>query len=331
MGLLLIYLFLCAASFFWSVDYIQTAVKVAEIVTDLCLIAAICRVDGSNRAFDKMMQTLLSACMLVQISILIGMIMFRGTFLSTSNGALGFKLTGGIVSANSVGGICVFTIICLLNAPQMPHKFFYMFISLLELFLCQARTSMVSIVLVLAVYGIKSKNKIAYFGAALCSLLVVYFNLDSFYAYFLRGTDAMNMQTMSGRTIMWDNAKVLIQEKPLLGYGFGAGGEMVSELNSGMTSLHSGIYECIIGVGYIGFTLLLLTYVCVLFSFFRMAKKHGIKSIVFEGMLLIDLTIRTYMSTGIGGWHSHTIMVWFLLVASLSYGHEITLSADRIR
>lgn len=328
MDFLLFYLLICAASILWSVNGIQTAVKVVEIFVDLFLIAAICKKEGSYEAFDKMMKTLMCTCIVVQISIFIGMLFFPGTYFSSSRGALGVKLTGGIVSANSVGGICVFTLICLLNTYQMSHKKIYFIISVIELVLCQARTSMVSILLVMIIYAIKSRNKIAYLGVAFCALIAVYLNFDFFSAYFLRGTDPLNMQTMSGRTVMWENAKLLIKQKPLLGYGFGAGGEIVSKLNNGMTSLHSGIYECIMGVGYIGFILLVLTYVCVLVYYFKMVIKYGIKNMIFDGMLLIDLSIRTYMSTGIGGWHSHTIMVWFLLVASMSRGYVISLDIN---
>lgn len=323
MDFLLIYIFICAASILWSVNGIQTAVKVAEILVDLCLIAAICKKEGTCAAFDKMMKTLMCTCIVVQISIFIGMLIFPEIYLGSSRGALGVKLTGGIVSANSVGGICVFTLICLLNMPRMSYRVFYFFISIIELVLCQARTSMVSILLVLVVYAIKSKKKIVYLGLAICVIIVAYLNLDFFTAYFLRGTDVTNMQTMSGRTVMWENAKILIEQKPLLGYGFGAGGEMVSRLNNGMTSLHSGIYECLMGVGYIGFLTLILTYICVIACYFKLVLRYGIKNMVFDGMLLIDLTIRTYMSTGIGGWHSHTIMIWFLLAASLSRGYVI--------
>ena len=45
-----------------------------------------------------------------------------------------------------------------------------------------------------------------------------------------------------------------------------------------------------------------------------------------EIMLLSDLTIRTYMSTGGGGWHSHVLMIWFVLVTAFSIQQTGTLT-----
>ncbi len=326
MGTLLIYISVCAFSTFWSVDMIQTFVKVCEILVDVMLISAIVIKEGIDKALYKLLYVLMRMSIVVEIYIALGSVFMHSSFITFSRGILGVQLTGGIVSANTVGGISVFIICCLLNIQYIKYKPAIMILAITELFLSQARTSIVSLLIMFVFYLFQTRHKVLYAITAVIACAILYYYWDLVILYLLRGTDITNMQTMSGRTTMWDYAKVYIQKRPLLGYGFGSGGEMVSTLNNGMTSLHSGIYECLMGVGYTGLSILLLTYILVIKRLIRKVFKYGMRNNTLEIMLLSDLTIRTYMSTGGGGWHSHVLMIWFVLVTAFSIQQTGTLT-----
>lgn len=316
--ILILYLLLCFGSVFWSVDKIQTLIKVMEIAVDMLLISTILQTEEKETALYKLFYVLLGMCILLQIYVALGAVVMHSKFLTFSRGVWGIKLTGVIVSADSLGGICVFVLAALMNMKDIKYRKIFMSIAIVELLLCQARTSLISFSLIALFVFFRTKNKFLYISAGLIVGLLTFKYRDYVYKYFLRGSDALNMKTMSGRTVMWNNAKSMIAQKPWFGYGFGSGGEIISLQNNGMTSLHSGIYETLIGVGYIGFSLLVIIYLFMLAILIRNIILHGLKNNVLEIMLFSDLTIRSYMSTGIGGWHSHVLMIWLLLVFSYS-------------
>lgn len=317
--LLIIFLVYCLTSTFYSVDKIQTAIKVIELFIDLWLILELLE---EEKNYEKVFFRLIAIIMIVMVFSLvvtfIGMVIMPGTFLRKSSSIIGFQLTGVILSSNSIGAAAVLLLIGLLHTPRFRGKILFMCLPLGAIFLAQARTALISLLCILVVYLLASKHKFRYLLIVIPLLLIGYSNMDLIKAYFLRGADAGNIQTMSGRITMWNAAKVLIEKKPLMGYGFGSGGEIISKAHHNMSSLHSGVYETIIGIGYIGFIILLIIYIICIGLMVRSVLKNGIRKNSFEIMFMMDISIRSYVSTGLGGWHSYGIMMWYLMLISLS-------------
>ena len=326
--LFIIYLVYGGVSVAWSVDALQTAVKVVELFVDVLVISKAVEIDGIDIAAKKLTKIVLAGCVLVEFYALAGFVVMNGTFFSASSGILGRHLTGVIVSADSLCGIMTLVICYYLNFRKGFWDNVILALAFVVLFLGQARTSLISVLIMLMIYFFRTNKKFFYVGLLGVLGVVAFYNWDTIYAYFVRGSTDENLRNMSGRTVMWGWARELIAERPLFGYGFGSGGEMVST-RIGMSSLHSGVYETLMGVGYVGFIQLIIIYVLTIIELVRNILVYGISKNVFEIMLLIDLTIRTYVSGGIGGWQSQQMMIFLIIIFGYSHFGNLGTLASR--
>ncbi|MCD8096229.1 MAG: O-antigen ligase family protein [Ruminococcus sp.] len=317
--LFFVYILYCGLSTMWSVDALQSAVKAAELLVDVLVVSTAIRTYGVEEAASKLVKITVTVSVLVEVYVIFGFMLMNSTFFKVSKGILGRQLTGVIVSADSLCAMSILLICFYLNAEKSRTKNLILIMAFVELILGQARTSLVSAVIILAIYFFRTKRKYLYISVAAVVLFIAFQNWDTLVAYFIRGTDEVNMQTMSGRTTMWSQARTLIAERPWFGYGFGSGGEIVSsQIN--MSSLHSGIYETLMGVGLVGFVQIVAIYIITLIYLIRSCIRDGISNSVFEIMFLIDMSIRTYMSTGLGGWQSQHMMIFIVLMFALPWG-----------
>ena len=204
----------------------------------------------------------------------------------------------------------------MLNSHR-KYKRILLFVSGITLILAQARTSLIIACLIFIIQLFSTKHKARYIVVIIPIILLAINNLDLINSYFLRGAAESNIVGMSGRKYMWELAEGYINNRPFLGYGFGAGGFIVaSKIN--MSSLHSAYYETLMGIGYIGGVILLSIYIYSGSLLAINTIRKGIYNNSVEIMLFIFFTIRSYTSLGIANWHSYEIIVWIILVFCIS-------------
>lgn len=125
---------------------------------------------------------------------------------------------------------------------------------------------------------------------------------DSFFKHFERDTETggESMFTLTGRMATWGASAVLISERPLLGYGYGVGGEVFSDprfqdprfaqwTGSARISLHNGYLSTLVEVGFIGFIISVLIYALPVLRARRYPPGHAKAfslSIVFMGLMM---------------------------------------------
>lgn len=315
--------FVAAGSLIYTVDFIETFFKIFEILADFLLIVALFQNDDQDETIKDILKITVGMYIFMLVAAAIGFILLRnvGIFGRTNDGLLGMQLMGGIVGANSIGNMAVILWIWLINKPKFKYKLVLYGLSLFIILFAQSRTSLIlmAVMLLFNIFG--AKHKVVYIGAIAILVAVLINAQDLVSEYFIRGAAMSNITSMSGRTKMWEVAREYIAVRPLLGYGYGVGGYIVSSRFEDMSSLHNGVYETLMGIGYLGLIPQVMIYVGTCLGIGIRILKNGIKRYTFECMVIIYLTVRTYTSTGIGGWHSHEMIVWLFLammVASMN-------------
>lgn len=315
--------FVAAGSLIYTVDFIETFFKIFEILADFLLIVALFQNDDQDETIKDILKITVGMYIFMLVAAAIGFILLRnvGIFGRTNDGLLGMQLMGGIVGANSIGNMAVILWIWLINKPKFKYKLVLYGLSLFIILFAQSRTSLIlmAVMLLFNIFG--AKHKVVYIGAIAILVAVLINAQDLVSEYFIRGAAMSNITSMSGRTKMWEIAREYIAVRPLLGYGYGVGGYIVSSRFEDMSSLHNGVYETLMGIGYLGLIPQVMIYVGTCLGIGIRILKNGIKRYTFECMVIIYLTVRTYTSTGIGGWHSHEMIVWLFLammVASMN-------------
>jgi O-antigen ligase len=81
---------------------------------------------------------------------------------------------------------------------------------------------------------------------------VLFFSLgaDLRQSLLVRDKTQEKIETLSGRTLLWDDYMAASAERPLLGFGYAIGARMVSSIYS--TNTHNSFYGALIGTGWVG-------------------------------------------------------------------------------
>lgn len=172
----------------------------------------------------------------------------------------------------------------------------------------QSRASLILIPLIafLRLFKPKSKYTSLYLMLIFVILLFLAINIDLLLSYLLRGQSAADFNSLSGRKMIWSYAFEYISKCPILGYGFGAGGELVGQVLpgafNGLQHMHNGIVETLLGTGTLGCILIVLPYLFISLTVFKRLLKEGIKNNLYDIVILSFFAIRTYTSLGIGSW-----------------------------
>lgn len=302
-------------SLFYTVDFVETGFKVFEILADFLLVVALFQKENQSKMIRDIIRITIGMYIFMLLSAALGFAVLHNVniFARNNDGLLGTQLMGGIVGANSIGNMAVILWIWLINEPKFKNKIFLYGLSLFIILFAQSRTSLILMAFMLLFNVFEAKHKMLYVSTIVILVLLLYNAQALVSEYFIRGAALSNITSMSGRTKMWAVARKYIAERPLLGYGYGVGGYIVSSQFENMSSLHNGVYESLMGIGFFGLIPQVLIYIGTCLGIAKGILIKGIKSYSFECMMIMYLTVRTYTSTGIGGWHSHEMMVWFFL------------------
>jgi len=139
-------------------------------------------------------------------------------------------------------------------------------------------------------------------GLALVGAVLVFFVFPSdgdVTAMISRG-GGDNVGTLTGRTLIWAAAVELIAAKPLLGYGFGAGGRAIEAGYSAgawtTQSAHNAVLQTGLDLGGIGIALLILSVGLFVLNAFRIDRRFSIPLAV--AVVTISLVERGLYETG---------------------------------
>jgi len=146
--------------------------------------------------------------------------------------------------------------------------------------------------------------------------IVAVVNWDALLELFQRGQSESTFSSLSGRLVWWSAAIDAWKVHPWTGYGFGTGGRFVAlhDIGVSSSSLHSGYFEALVGVGLLGVIPMFLAIVLVTRWALRSLRSG---SYPMEAILIVPLLLHTSISLGFGAWLVADVLL-FIFLAGLT-------------
>ncbi|MFW6015994.1 MAG: O-antigen ligase family protein [bacterium] len=316
----IIYILLCLFSTIYSVNRLETFVKSLEMFILLLCIWSLFSIEDKKIVINKLFNHIIYIAILQLIIMVFGYIFNNHNFSSVTNNILPIsQLKGGYLGANMTAAMAILPFIWALHKKKSQKKYIIIVFCLSVMLLAQSRTSVFITGILVIVGFFNTKRKYLYVIGFCIGIYFIYHYQDTIMLYILRGQNIDQFSNMSGRKTMWALAQSYIEQRPLLGYGFGAGGYIVSSQHYGMSTLHSAFYETLMGVGWIGLSLLVLQVFFAGFKILIHILRYGLKFCTFEVMIYIYLLARSYTGVSIGSWVSIELVLWYIFIFSLEY------------
>jgi exopolysaccharide production protein ExoQ len=152
----------------------------------------------------------------------------------------GVRLSGITGTANTMGFLSAFSLLlCTSIAQNLPRKYWVILgvsiaISLMALFMSNSRTSMVGLLVSLAVYFILSPSKLrlglAFFTVAALTFIALFIDWENLYSLISRSGDAREITSGTGRVYIWKTAIDLTADKILTGWGYASSVRVLPDL-----------------------------------------------------------------------------------------------------
>jgi O-antigen ligase len=321
------YTFVCISSTLWSFSPIVTLGKGVELAAATATVVFAANRGPDGRALMRLFNLTFAfgAAMLVVVAV--GYVFDLPGFSVQTKGLISRQLDTWFLGANGVGYVSALSATLALNGIFRRTKARNLMwglyaLSLTTAILAQGRTGLLALLLgSLLVLAIHRRFKTLLVCCALLLLATVSFS-QTIADYLVRGELAENLQTLSGRTVMWHAGWQSFLDNPLAGRGFGVGGRslfLTSLAGFGvqLSSLHSGFLELLTGVGLFGFIPWIVSLGWTLIHAFRsglLGKNAGVCA------LMIPLLTMTVMSTGAGGWFDLSLGYFLCCTAILAHG-----------
>jgi O-antigen ligase len=136
-----------------------------------------------------------------------------------------------------------------------------------------------------------------------------------------RGQVEGSLSTLTGRTTFWRAAIDAFKDRPITGYGYGAGGryEALARIGLGQyTHVHNGYLETLVGVGIVGFVpFIIATLRMVWWGATRLLRRVDAPYAV----LVVPLILQNAIGMGFGAWlNTHLILFGLIVALSDSQG-----------
>lgn len=315
----------------WSVYPTWTFYKSVEYLTTVALIAAIVEtVSRQTREFKVLFDWTWLLMGLMLVSVWIGVISNPEEAILRGVGLLDVQIQGIFprVSANGVGdlgaSIGIVSFVRLLYTKGEFRRFysFIFVIGVVTLVVSQSRSPLTGFFLAISIIlFLEKRNSALALGIVTVPLIVLLAPLaDSFTSFFLRGQSKELFLSLSGRVYWWGFALPFLRENPFLGYGaYSAGRFLVAkEFGSTLSSLHNTWMEVLIGTGFVGMILLLVTVLKAWMILLKPPHKKRepedvlARQLRFECIGLLSLlTIRSVFTVSFI-WHP--ALAWFLIM-----------------
>ena len=197
--------------------------------------------------------------------------------------------------------------------------------SLSMLILAQSRTSLIGLVIAVAVQLFFDRRFVLLMLVAMLVALVVASTelLTISEEYLVRGQSRQLFTSLSGRTLAWETAWASFQESPVIGHGFAAAARAEILGTTGASTLHGAVFDVLVGVGLLGFipwaaAILWTSVRLVVLGFRGWARRRSgnlDRSALAEMLgLLALILVRSTTSSGLA-LHEHTFMLFLTVVA----------------
>ena len=302
-----LYAVICLLSAVWSLSPIVTLGKAVELSAAVATVAFAVNRPAGDKALGQLFDVTLAFGAIILVVAASGYVMGLSGFY-VRNRSLIDQLDTWFVSANGIGYVSALTATIALDRlfgrPKSWRLSAALYaLSLTTAILAQGRTGLLAFVLgSLLVLAIHRRFTLLFATCGVMLLLGIAFS-GTLEAYLSRGEDVDSLQTMSGRTVMWQAAWRSILDQPWIGLGYGVGGRslfltVLAGFGTSMSTLHNGFLEVLTGVGLLGFMPWIASLVWTLVNAFRcgLAGRHtGVSAIV------VPVLATTVMSTGAGG------------------------------
>jgi O-antigen ligase len=316
-----VFSFYYLASCLWSSDPIITLGKSFEMIVGALILLEASQAPDSDRRLEALGQiTFLIISMVALLATLgfiarIPMFVYERPGLVTSTTA-----TAPFVSGNGIGYMASALFLTVFGqwlAKRISWRgaWLQMSYALFIFVFASSRTSFGILALGITIVLLRrSKVLMVGFIAVFGTALWIFRN--GVMKVMLQGRSQENIESLSGRVAAWMAAFRAWKEHPILGYGGGVGGKVVlSHINNPsleLSSLHSGFMETLTGLGLIGIIvgagLLLATTYYTLKEWKTTPENAGLY------VMIIHIWITSIMSTGVLGWMSYEVGLYFTLI-----------------
>lgn len=199
-------------------------------------------------------------------AIVLSYVLLNGSF--TDYGTLGIRFSGGVISPSIIALYANLSIIfCLLNLKKQNRiLIFPLTLSFLMLILTLSKNGIIIAVLALIYETVIKKKYILSLSiiSVAIILLFIFIPYNNIFNFYLEYTDSGNLESLSGRTIIWETCQSLIDNKPWLGYGYNSAIVILPPITTRSYFLveqaHNIYYESMLNIGIIG-TVFLFIYI----------------------------------------------------------------------
>lgn len=330
------YAAICVVSVLWSVSPVVTLGKAVELAAATATVVFAANRSPDGRTLIRLLNVTFAfgAAMLAVAAA--GYLLGFAGFSVPSKGLIAQQLDTWFLSANGVGYVSALTATVALGAALRRSNGWQPFLALYALalttaVLAQSRTGLLAFILgSLLVLAIRRRFKTLLAACGMLLVLALAFS-QTIETYLIRGEATENLQTLSGRSVMWQAAWQSFLEHPLAGRGFGVGGRSLflttlAGFGVQISSLHNGVLELLTGVGLLGFVPWMSSLAWTLVNAFR----SGVVGRNVESCaIMAPLLAATVMSTGAGGWLDLSLA--YFLCATAILAHGAAAGARRLR
>lgn len=178
----------------------------------------------------------------------------------------GSRLSGITGTANAIGYISAFTLLLLyyyrLWLPQKIFLTYWLFVAtnVVALGMSQSRTSIVALVLAIALAGLvrASTARLAMLFLAICTGIIFFavIDFDLLFSLLSRSGDVSEITTGTGRTRIWTTAIDLISQRPVFGWGYASSNVLLpaasGDVGHTATHAHNAFLQIALSTGLVG-------------------------------------------------------------------------------
>jgi exopolysaccharide production protein ExoQ len=158
------------------------------------------------------------------------------------------------------------------------------------------------------------------FPALMLGGLVVAVSLsDALITYFSRGQSAQSLESFTGRTYLWEAALGQFKTAPrwLVGFGYGSTRVILIRLFSWAGEAHSSILEILLGLGIVGATMAIMSWIAIGHRVFsRRARPRvasAVEAAIFAHLIVIGFVEAALVLPGFG----YSMMAFIFVAASV--------------
>lgn len=249
----------------------------------------------------------------------------------TRSSVLPYQLQGvvPVVNPNSLGIMAALVLVYGICIRSISGRVRWVIgiVAIVTMIAAQSRTSWIICVASIACVAVAQKRRnlrlaVVALGASLVGSASFQWLVQS---YMQRGVPSAHLETLSGRTDMWEYGLKVFSRNPYFGSGYAAAARLdavVGEANlPGASAMHNAWVDLLVGVGVVGAIPFFVAIIWSLIRLFRMAKVavRGNDDFMFWFAGLFALLISTATSTAFA-YHSHSSVIVLIAIASASRG-----------